>query len=198
MLPILVVLLGGCEKAKQDMYDQPKLKTYAQTDLFPDNAAARPLQPGTVPSTTGNFAASSSGRVGSRQVETDAQADAAQANPYPVTQQLLQRGRQRYEIYCMPCHSPVGDGDGLVVRRGFPAPPSYHIDRLRQAPDRHFYDVITHGYGIMYSYADRVAPPDRWAIVAYIRALQLSQHADVAKLPPAMRNALNSAKGGKP
>jgi mono/diheme cytochrome c family protein len=90
---------------------------------------------------------------------------------------LLQRGRQRFHIYCTPCHSELGDGNGMVVQRGFPPPPSYHTDRLRDAPTQHFYDVISHGYGAMYSFADRVAPPDRWAIAAYIRALQLSQHA---------------------
>ena len=91
--------------------------------------------------------------------------------------QLLHRGQERFNIYCAPCHSPVGDGDGMVVRRGFPAPPSYHIDRLRQAPARDFYDVMTNGYGVMRPYSDRVSPEDRWAIVAYIRALQLSQYA---------------------
>ena len=103
------------------------------------------------------------------------QAENAPAIPYPITMRLLQRGRERFQIYCEPCHSPLGDGDGMIARRGFPHPPSYHIARLRAAPDRHFYDVITNGYGIMYSYADRVAPEDRWAIVAYIRALQRSQ-----------------------
>jgi hypothetical protein len=90
----------------------------------------------------------------------------------------------------MPCHSPAGDGDGPVVRRGFPHPPSYHEQRLRDAPDRHFFDVITQGHGVMYSYADRVPPRDRWAIVAYIRALQLSQHGQVAALPPPLRERI--------
>ena len=104
-------------------------------------------------------------------------AEQASAIPYPITMQLLERGRQRFGIYCEPCHSPLGDGDGMIPRRGFPHPPSYHIARLRNAPDRHFYDVMTNGYGIMYSYGDRVTPEDRWAIVAYIRALQRSQGA---------------------
>jgi mono/diheme cytochrome c family protein len=89
---------------------------------------------------------------------------------------LLARGQQRFDIYCAPCHSRAGDGDGMIARRGFPHPPSYHQPRLREAPDRHFYDVMTNGYGIMRSYADRVPPEDRWAIVAYVRALQLSQN----------------------
>jgi mono/diheme cytochrome c family protein len=100
----------------------------------------------------------------------------ATPNPPPLTLALIQRGQQRYRIDCTPCHSELGDGHGMVVQRGFPAPPSLHIDRLRQAPTQHFYDVITHGYGAMYSFAGRVAPADRWAIAAYIRALQLSQH----------------------
>lgn len=96
--------------------------------------------------------------------------------PPPVTMALLQRGQERFRIYCTPCHSELGDGHGMIVQRGFPAPPSYHTDRLRGAPTQHFYDVITNGYGAMYSFAGRVAPADRWAIAAYIRALQLSQH----------------------
>lgn len=100
----------------------------------------------------------------------------APAKPPPLTLALLQRGQQRFRIDCTPCHSEIGDGNGMIVQRGFSAPPSYHIDRLRQAPTRHFYDVISNGYGAMYSFAGRVSPPDRWAIAAYIRALQLSQH----------------------
>ena len=103
---------------------------------------------------------------------------------------LLARGRERFNIYCAPCHSVAGDGDGMVPARGFPHPPSYHSARLRSAPDRHFYDVISHGWGVMYPYAARVAPRDRWAIVAYIRALQLSQNATLDDVPAAERAAL--------
>jgi mono/diheme cytochrome c family protein len=190
-------VLLGCEKAKQDMYDQPKYKPMAPSTLFADGTSARTPPPGSVPRARGAFSGSSSGEQGEQAVERDQAALAAQSNPYPITPQLLRRGQERYEIYCMPCHSPAGDGDGRVVRRGFPAPPSYHQDRLRNAPDRHFFDVITHGYGIMYPYADRVDPPDRWAIVAYIRALQLSQHAAADELSPAQRARLASA-GGQP
>jgi mono/diheme cytochrome c family protein len=103
-------------------------------------------------------------------------------NPLPITLALLARGRERYDIFCAPCHSPAGDGDGMVARRGFPAPPSYHIERLRRVPDSHLYEVITQGYGVMYPYADRLSPEDRWAIAAYVRALQLSQSAPVGSL----------------
>jgi mono/diheme cytochrome c family protein len=108
----------------------------------------------------------------------------------PVTMALLERGQQRFDIYCAPCHSRVGDGHGMIVERGFPAPPSYYIARLRAAPIQHFYDVITHGYGAMFPYADRVAPADRWAIVAYIRALQTSADARLADVPADKRATL--------
>jgi len=103
---------------------------------------------------------------------------------------LLQRGQERYRIYCTPCHSELGDGHGMIVQRGFPPPPSYDIERLRQAPVQHFYDVITNGHGAMYSFAERVQPADRWAIAAYIKALQRSQNASVADVPPDQRGAL--------
>lgn len=110
--------------------------------------------------------------------------------PPPVTVALLERGQQRFNIYCAPCHGRFGDGNGMIVQRGFPQPPSYYSDALRNAPSQLFYDVITHGYGVMFSYADRVAPADRWAIVAYIRALQASADATVADVPPDKRSAL--------
>ncbi len=121
---------------------------------------------------------------------TVARDDMPPPKPPPVTEALLTRGQERFDIYCAPCHGRTGDGDGVIVQRGFPRPPSYHIDRLRQAPIQHFYDVISNGYGAMYPYAARVAPADRWAIVAYIRALQASQDAKVADVPPQQRSAL--------
>jgi len=166
----LVALLGGCEKLARNMYDQSRYKPMHESSLFGDGTSARAPVAGTV--------AAASGTATGTAIELErAKAEAAKTMPYPVTLQLLRRGQERFNIYCEPCHSPVGDGDGMVARRGFPHPPSYHIDRLRAAPDRHFYDVMTQGYGVMRSYADRVAPEDRWAIVAYIRALQLSQYA---------------------
>lgn len=147
--------------ACDDMRDQPKDKPYAQAAVGP----------GPVPDGVAEFGEAS-------------------APPPPVTLALLQRGQQRFHIYCTPCHGELGDGDGMVVQRGFPRPPSYHTDRLRNAPVQHFYDVITNGYGAMYSFAARVRPQDRWAIVAYIRALQRSQDATLADLSDAQRRSL--------
>jgi len=189
---VALLLLAGCERAKQDMYDQPRYKTFAASTLFPDGASARTPPAGTQPRARGAFSDSTGGRKGGTAVQEDIAAETAQANPYPVDLRLLERGRERYMIYCLPCHSPVGDGDGLVVRRGFPAPPTYHQPRLREAPDRHIYDVITNGYGVMVPYADRIEPADRWAIVAFIRALQLSQNAPADGLPPDVRAKLDA------
>lgn len=155
--------LMGCDLS---MTQQRKLTTYAPTTLWPDGASARPLPANVV-----------------------AQGDVARAviekTPPPVTAALLARGRERFDVFCSPCHGLAGDGDGIIVAHGFPAPPSYHIDRLLAAPAQHFYDVISHGYGVMFAYDDRVPPHDRWAIAAYIRALQLSRRAKVAEVPDA-------------
>ena len=115
--------------------------------------------------------------------------------PLPVTQELVARGQDRFNIFCTPCHSQLGDGQGMIVKRGFRQPPSFHIDRLRQAPVGHFFDVITNGFGAMPDYSTQITPQDRWAIVAYIRALQLSQNATVADVPPDHRADLD--KGGQ-
>ncbi len=177
--------LTGCEKLMKDMYDQPRYKPLAPSPLWPDGASARPIEPGTVVHSAGAIASTSSGRS---QVVSGEPA----ANPTP-TLATLQRGRERFDIYCAPCHSEAGDGDGMIVRRGFPRPSSFHIDRLRNATDDYFYSVITNGYGAMYPYADRIAHDDRWAIVGYIRALQLSQHATLDDVPAAQRETLHEA-----
>jgi mono/diheme cytochrome c family protein len=187
-LVLVLALLGGCERAMHNMYRQPRYDPSEPSPLFPDGRADRPPPPGSVPMAMGDLAATSSSRRGQQELAARAAANAASAPA--ITPALLQRGQERFDIYCRPCHSPLGDGDGPVVRRGFPQPPSFHEQRLRDAPDRHFFDVMTNGHGIMYSYADRVTPQDRWAIVAYIRALQLSQHATVAQLPPQIRAQL--------
>jgi mono/diheme cytochrome c family protein len=155
--------LAGCDLS---MTQQRKLTTYAPTSLWSDGTSARPLPDNVV-----------------------AQGDVARAaiakTPPPVTASLLARGQERFAIFCAPCHGLAGDGDGIIVAHGFPPPPSYHIDRLLAAPAQHFYDVMTGGYGAMFSYADRVDEQDRWAIAAYIRALQVSRHTTVAEVPDA-------------
>jgi cytochrome c553 len=206
---LVTVLLSGCEKAMHDMYDQRKYKPLAASDLFPDGQSARPLPPGTIVRSGGAMAGASSGRIGEKPLPMDtgpvypigSQGEHAhehpsvpRTNPLPITQALLRHGQERYNIYCGPCHSPLGDGDGMVARRGFPRPPSYHTDRLRNAPDSHFFRVITQGYGAMYPYADRLSEHDRWAVVAYIRALQLSQHAELADVPEDTRGKLEEGQ----
>ena len=191
LLPLC--LLVGCEKGMQNMYQQSRYDTYAPSPLWEDGGAARPPVSGTEISARGPFAVSSSGRAGYQLAQRWDRDAYATTNPYPISMALLERGHERFDIYCAPCHGPLGDGDGYIVRRGFPAPPSYHIERLRNAPDRHFVDVMTHGYGLMYPYADRIWPNDRWAIVAYIRALQLSQHAPANTLADADRAHLQAA-----
>ncbi|HEY1588266.1 MAG TPA: cytochrome c [Rhodanobacter sp.] len=174
-----------------DMYQQPKDKPQAPSTLFADGNSARTPPSDTVPMASGAEADSSGGRLGhvaplaapGPALPLDANGHSlvsggsSYANPLPITKVLLARGAQRFNIYCAPCHGRSGDGAGMVVQRGFPAPPTYHSDRLRNAPDSHFFQVISDGYGVMYPYADRITSYDRWAIVAYIRALQLSQHA---------------------
>jgi mono/diheme cytochrome c family protein len=195
LAPLLAgcLALAGCERVMRDMYDQPKKEPATASPLFDDRLASRPPPPSSVARARGDLAATSSGRLGAAEVAADAQAEAMERLPARPSRAMLERGRERYTIYCVPCHSPAGDGDGRVVRRGFPAPPSYHVERLLRAPDRHFYDVISRGHGVMYAYADRVAPEDRWAIVAYIRALQLSRRAPIAELPPALRERVEAA-----
>ncbi|HEX8963621.1 MAG TPA: cytochrome c [Rhodocyclaceae bacterium] len=196
MLAVLAgLLLSGCEKGMHNMYDQPRYNSFAPSPLFADGTSARRPPAGTLPSARGAFAGTSSAWKGADEVRRDEAALAATAVPYPITRQLLERGRSRFDIYCAPCHSVAGDGDGLVARRGFPHPPSYHQDRLRRAPDRHFFDVISGGYGIMPRYADVLSPADRWAVVAYIRALQLSQDAHVDSLPADLRRRLEAEAG---
>ncbi len=192
LMLVLAAPLGGCERGLHEMYDQPKYTPLKPSALFADGNSSRPQAPGTVPYSAGAAAGSSSGRQGTLSAPPTAEAVSTSGyrNPLRISGPLLARGRERFDIDCAPCHGRAGDGQGMVVRRGFPAPPSYHSDRLRNAPDSHFYDVITHGYGVMYPYGDRVVPQDRWAITAYIRALQLSQHAPASTLDAAQLQKL--------
>ncbi|MCK9686275.1 c-type cytochrome [Scleromatobacter humisilvae] len=183
--------LAGCERTMKNMYVQPKLGPDAGSPLWADGKGSRPPPPGSVAIASGDLAKTSSGRHGRDEIEAREAADAASAPPR-IDLALLRRGQARYDVDCAPCHSIVGDGDGMVVRRGFPRPPTFHQARLRDVPDRHLFDVITQGYGVMVPYADRVTPQDRWAIVAYIRALQLSQDAHVADLPVDLQAGLRA------
>lgn len=170
-----ISLLGASSGCRQDMFDQPKSSALGPSDFFADGAAARPIPPHTVARNDSSpDEAFNTGMIGTNLVTT---------LPFPLTPAVLLRGREDYEIDCVPCHGETGDGNGIIVERGFPPPPSYNIPRLRNAPVGHFFDVMTRGYGVMYSYAARVTPSDRWAIAAYIRALQLSQHATIADVP---------------
>jgi len=177
---LLLLALASC---RRDMFDQPKSDPLRESDLFADQAASRPVPPHTVArDRPPDSEAFYSGLIGTNPVASF---------PYPITRETLERGHQRFEINCAPCHGLVGDGNGIIAHRGFPSPPSYHIDRLRDAPAGHFVDVMSQGYGAMLPQAERVTPEDRWAIAAYIRALQLSQHAtkddapadEIARLP---------------
>lgn len=187
VLAILVGIAGllaaGC---RQNMHNQPKTEPYEESDFFPDGMGSRPLPAGTV--ARGLLRQDAALYTG-----LDAQGRAVASFPLPVTRQLLLRGQERFNIYCSPCHDRAGTGRGMIVQRGYKQPSSYHIDRLRQAPPGYFYDVMTRGFGVMPSYAAQVAPEDRWAIVAYIRALQLSQDAGLAALTPQERARLQQA-----
>ena len=165
------------------MHVQPRYKPLEPSTFFGDGRSARPAVAGTV--ARGQLHLDEhlyTGKVDGELVKTF---------PFAITAKDLERGRERFNIYCSPCHDPAGAGRGMIVLRGFPPPPSFHILRLREAPAGHFFDVMTNGLGNMYSYAARVSPEDRWRIVAYIRALQLSQQATLADVPEAEREKLN-------
>jgi hypothetical protein len=159
-----------------DMHVQPRVNPLAKSDFFPDQRSARPPVEGTV--ARGQLHEDTyfyTGKIGNTPGDY---------MPFPVTKEVLDRGRERYNIFCAPCHSRVGDGNGFVPSRGFARkPPSYHIPRLQKAPVGYFYDVITEGFGIMPDYSSQIPPRDRWNIVAYVRALQLSQNATMADVP---------------
>lgn len=172
----LLALLVSCG---YDMSEQPKLKTYEESSMFEDRSSAR-----VPPANT----------VARGHLETDeavykgtAQGRPIDRIPLPITDGLLERGQHRYVIYCSPCHGILGDGRGSVVLRGFPSPPSFHATKLRNAVDGHYFDVITNGFGAMYDYRSQLIAQDRWAVIAYVRALQLSQHTRLLDLPASER-----------
>lgn len=182
LLLVAAALLGSAA-CRQDMHDQPKFKGFRPTSLFADGRSVRPLVPGTV--ARGHLrddALLYTGKVGS---------DFANEFPFPVTRAVLERGQERYNIFCSPCHDRVGTGNGMIVQRGYKQPPSFHQDRLRQQAPGYFFHVISNGFGVMPDYAAQIPVRDRWAIVAYIRALQLSQYASLQDLSPAERQQLD-------
>ncbi|MEX0703790.1 MAG: cytochrome c [Planctomycetales bacterium] len=183
MAPLAVIALalaGGCAP---DMADQPREDPLERSAFFADGLSARPQVAGTIP--RGHLMADEGFATGRRGGEL------VREFPVAVDRALLERGRQRFDIFCSACHDRTGHGQGMVVRRGFPRPPSYHTDRLRDAPPGHFFDVMTHGFGRMPSYASQVPPADRWAIAAYVKALQLSQHVAVSQLTDAEQERLD-------
>jgi mono/diheme cytochrome c family protein len=175
----LSLLSVGCSRL--DMQDQPKYRPQRPSDFFADGRSERQPVEGTVARGALNEdAAFYEGK--------DSEGKDIDTFPIAINRDVIKRGQQRFEIYCSPCHGRIGNGLGMIVRRGFKQPPSYHTDRLREAPVGHLYDVITNGYGAMLNYAAQVQPRDRWAIVAYIRALQYSENANVNDLPAEARN----------
>ena len=209
--------LFGC---RQDMHNQPKYRPFRASDFFADGQAARPLVAGTVargnlredfqlytgkvhtgtpPSMPSESAVpeASSALPGAPSGQIPQLRSYVKAFPFPITRQVLDRGQDRYNIFCTPCHDRVGTGQGMVVRRGYRRPPSFHVDRLREAPVGYIFDVITNGFGAMPDYASQIPPQDRWSIIAYLRALQLSQEASLADVPPQERDRLISGGPSK-
>jgi mono/diheme cytochrome c family protein len=173
------VVISGC---RQDMHDQPKYVPLRQSTFFNDARSARPVVEGTV----------ARGQLREDELLYTGKVKGEDATIFPmrIDAAVMARGQQRFNIYCAPCHGRTGQGDGMVVRRGYRRPPSIHQDRLRNAPAGHFFDVMTSGFGAMPDYAAQIKAEDRWAIVAYIRALQLSEHATVADVPAADRSRI--------
>ncbi len=185
-LVLLGLGLSGCREA---MYQQPRYDPLEASTFFEDGLSSRPLVAGTVARDDVRGAPPAGADEDVFYTGWD-KGRLAEEVPFKVDRELLARGKERYGIYCTPCHGLAGDGRGMIVRRGFHQPPPYYSDELRKQPIGHFFDVMTRGYGVMYSYATRVKPKDRWAIAAYIRVLQLSGHAEVASLSEADRSKL--------
>jgi cbb3-type cytochrome c oxidase subunit III len=180
---MLCVFAGGCQ-IRQDMADQPYNRPLSPSPFFDDGRSERPLLDNTV----------ARGSLADDDLFVPKESNAF---PLPLTTGLLKRGQERYKIFCSPCHGIQGDGNGMVSMRGMKHPPSYHDPRLRQVPNGYIYDVITNGFGGMLSYSAQIPPADRWAIIAYVRALQLSRNAPVSDLPPDLREKLNSGGSAK-
>ncbi len=178
---LMMVAICGCH---HDMQDQPRYDPLEHNPMFPNGLASRPLVPGTV--ARGHL------RVDTVMYEGRRDGQLVDRVPMPVTEELLHRGQERFNIFCSPCHSRVGDGNGMIVLRGYRRPPTFHSPRLRGMPDGYFFDIMTRGFGQMPQYATQVPVEDRWAITAYIRALQLSQYASLDQVPEADRAKITS------
>ena len=186
---VVVLLALGAAACRQDMHDAPRYKPLAASDFFADGRASRNLPAGTV--ARGWLRADEALYTGRSNGELLAEF------PFPITHTEMQRGRDRYNIYCTPCHGILGDGQGMVVQRGLRRAASYHQDRLRDEKVGYFYDVVTNGFGAMQGYAEQIPVRDRWLIVAYVRALQLSQHATMAEVPADRQNDLDNPPARK-
>ena len=184
LLVSALALLAAC---RQDMHDQPRYRPYAQSNFFPDGKSARPL----VANTVARGWLREDPVMYKGKVSKASDAGFVTTLPMPVTKALLERGHERFNIYCSPCHDQLGRGNGMIVQRGYKQPPSYHTDKMRQQPVGYFFDVISNGFGVMPSYANRVPVEDRWAIAAYIRVLQFSQNASEADVPVSERTLLD-------
>ena len=180
-LALGLALLSAC---RQDMHDQPRYEPLEASAFFADGRSARPQVEGTI--------AHGELRIDDHLYRGKVDGEFATTFPFEITREVMERGRERFNIFCSPCHGRLGNGEGMVVERGLKQPPSYHIERLREAPPGYFFDVITHGFGAMYDLSDKISVRDRWAIVAYIRALQLSQNATLDDVPTGMRGMLES------
>jgi hypothetical protein len=183
----IFLLLGITQMAcsrRQAMYKQPKYKPYETSDFFSDHRASRPLVDGTVPH----------GKIDDHLNKGMVGGNPVNQFPFPITRKEIERGMGRFNIFCAPCHSRTGDGWGMVVQRGFKKPPSFHEARLKAASVSHFFNVITNGIGMMSGYAAHIPPEDRWAIIAYVKTLQLSQDARISDVPEAERGKLEAMK----
>ena len=192
LLALALAVVASGAACRQDMHDQPKYRPLRGSELFDDQRSARPLVAGTV--ARGSLREDEVYFTGKQGKDFVAELPAS----VKLTPELLARGQQQFQIYCTPCHGRTGRGDGMVVRRGFKAPVSYHTDRLRTIPIGYFYDVMTNGFGAMADYAAQVAPADRWAIAAYIRTLQYSQYAPAADVPADRRGELDRSLAAAP
>ncbi len=199
LLTAYCLLTIGC---RMDMQDQPKYRGYRGTDFFKDGASVRPKVAGTVArgllrEDKALYTGKKEGPAQQPSSDPNVIGEAKYPNdvtefPFPINEEVLARGKERFQIFCSVCHGLTGNGDGMIVRRGFKQPPSYHIEDLRQAPVGHFFDVVTNGWGVMKGYSAQLTPADRWAIISYIRVLQAAQNMEEKK-----EGNANNAEGNR-